>query len=93
MAPITGSIELITETGESLGLPVVNADPATIPMLAGVLFGVADVAAVEPPRAGVTGEWTATTADHRGATLLLHQAPDFDATLIGRWLATQREGA
>ena len=105
MATVNGSLELIKDTGENLGLPVMDCDPANVPLLAGVLFGLTGITAVSPPTyippehandtppatvdPNIVGQWTATTPDLRSATLLLHQEAAFDTTLIGRWLATQ----
>ena len=92
MATINGSNELIKESRENLSLVVADCDPALVPTLAPVLFGVTVVVAVDPPRAGSVAEWTATTADQRPATLLLHEDVPFDATMIGRMLVAQRAG-
>ena len=99
MATVNGSLELIKDTGENQALPVTNCDPANVPLVAGVLFGLTGITAVTPvdfvspgqtavdPH--IVGQWTATTPDLHSATLLLHQETAFDLTLIGRWLATQ----
>ena len=93
MATVNGSLELIKDDGDNQGLPVMNCDPASVPLLASVLFGLTGIAAVTPPRAGVVGEWTAMTPDLHNATLLLHQETAFDLTALGRWLAGGAQGS
>lgn len=93
MATITGSLELIRDDGINAGRTVYRLDPAQVPFVASVFFNVTDVVAVESPRAGVAGEWTATTSDLHAATLLLHQETPLDQTALGRWLAGGQTGS
>ncbi len=87
---VTGTIEIII-AGESIGRPVYDTDPATVPIIVAALDQLTGVEAVTPPREGVAGEWTATDRLLRPVTLLLHQEPAFDETAIGIALAAGEE--
>lgn len=59
---MSGSLEcLINDT--SLGLVVASLEPSGVPTLVAAVWGLTDIAPVDPPRDGTQGEWTAMTPD------------------------------
>lgn len=91
MTTMAGSIELLVGTDpnntESIGMTVKAATVDLVPMIVTAVHGLTGIAPVDPPRAGVVAEWTATNERLQPVTILLHEEPDIDLTLIGEGTA------
>ena len=85
--PFRGSIEVLIgaePNTQSLGMAVQAATVDLVPVIVAAVHGLTGIAAVNPPRAGVVAEWTATNDRQQPVTVLLHQEPDIDQTLNGQ---------
>ncbi len=87
----SGSLEYIVN-GNSDGRPVANLEVADVPMIVGVIWGVTNVTAVDPPREDTLGEWTANGAAGVTATIYYWPETGYDAGDLAQQIVAQQQG-